>query len=125
MGIGQLRTVVVDCLDPAPLAAFWADVLGAEIAFAADEWVALTPAGSGHPRVAFQKVPEPKVGKTRIHLDVWVEDIETATVAAEALGATRVGELVAVEVSPEPFQVMVDPEGNEFCFVHLPGSTGP
>ena len=48
-----------------------------------------------------------------------------ATVAAEALGATRVGEFVPVEVSPEPFQVMADPEGNEFCFVHIPGSTGP
>ena len=125
MGIGRLRTVVVDCLDPAPLAGFWAEVLGAEVAYADEEWVSLTAAGSGHPRVAFQKVPEPKVGKTRIHLDVWVPDIEAATVAAEALGATRVGGLVPVEGSPEPFQVMTDPAGNEFCFVHIPGSTGP
>jgi hypothetical protein len=123
--IGRLRTVVVDCLDPTPLAEFWSAVLGADIAFAADEWVSLTAAGPGHPRVAFQKVPEAKAGKNRLHLDVWVADIEDATVAAEALGATRIGALVPVEQSPEPYQVMADPAGNEFCFLHLPGSKGP
>lgn len=115
MGIGRLRTAVIDCADPAALARFWAEVLGAEIAFAGAEWVSLTAAGAGQPRVAFQKVPEAKTGKNRMHLDVWVPDIETATVAAEALGATRVGGFVPVEESPEPFQVMADPEGNEFC----------
>ncbi|MBK5289367.1 MAG: VOC family protein [Acidimicrobiia bacterium] len=123
MGIGQLRTVVVDCLDPEPLAEFWSAVLGVEIAFVEDDWASLRSAGPGHPRVAFQKVPETKRGKNRLHLDVWVPDLEAATVAAEALGATRLGRLV--HESPEPFQVMADPAGNEFCFVHLPGSTGP
>ena len=123
MAVGQLRTVVVDCADPAPLAAFWAAVLGASVAHAGDEWVSLTSAGAGHPRVAFQKVPEAKQVKNRLHLDVWVEDIPRATDAAEALGATRVGPLVTD--SGEPYQVLLDPAGNEFCLVHLPGSTGP
>ncbi len=123
MEIGQLRTIVVDCLDPAPLAEFWSKVLGVEIAFVEDDWVSLRSANPGHPRVAFQKVPETKRGKNRLHLDVWVPDLEAATVAAEALGATRLGRLV--HESPEPFQVMADPAGNEFCFVHLPDSTGP
>ncbi len=125
MGIGRLRTAVIDCADPVALAGFWAEVLGTGIAYADDEWVSLVAAGDGHPRVAFQKVPEGKTGKNRVHLDVWVPDIAAATVAAEAIGATRVGDLVPVAVSPEPFQVMADPEGNEFCFVHVPGSTGP
>ena len=123
MGRGQLRTIVVDCLDPAPLAEFWSAVLGLEIAFAETDWVALRAPGPGHPRIAFQRVPEPKRGKNRLHLDVWVPDVESATVAAEALGATRLGHLV--HESPEPFQVMADPAGNEFCFVHRPGSKGP
>ena len=55
--------------------------------------------------------------------DVWVEDIEVATVAAEAVGATRVGELVHDHA--EPFQVLLDPAGNEFCLVHIEGSPGP
>ena len=123
MAVGQLRTVVVDCHEPASIAKFWSALLDHEIAFSADEWVSLASAGPGHLRLAFQRVPEPKLAKNRLHLDVWVEEIEAATVVAEALGATRVGDLVTE--SPEPFQVMLDPAGNEFCLVHTPGSTGP
>ena len=54
---------------------------------------------------------------------MWVDDIPTATTEAEAIGATRIGDLV--EDSGEPFQVLADPAGNEFCLVHLPGSKGP
>ncbi len=123
MAVGQLRTVVVDCLDPEPLAEFWSTLLGAEVAYRGDEWISLRAAGTGHPRIAFQRVPEAKLGKNRLHLDVWVEDIEAATQVAVGLGATPLGRLVAE--SPEPFQVLADPAGNEFCLVHLPGSTGP
>ena len=85
--------------------------------------MALEPLGPGLPRLAFQCVPETKQTKNRLHLDVWVADIPAATQAALELGATRVAGLV--DESPEPFQVMLDPGGNEFCLVHMPGSTGP
>jgi len=114
---------VVDCLDPEPLAAFWGELLGVGVNHRSDEWVSLHATAPGHPRVAFQRVPETKVGKNRVHLDVWVPDVEAATVEAEALGARRLGPFV--HESPEPFQVLADPAGNEFCLVHLPGSTGP
>jgi hypothetical protein len=123
MAIGALRTVVVDCLDPEPLAAFWGQLLGVDVNHRSDEWVSLHATAPGHPRVAFQRVPEAKAAKNRLHLDVWVADIADATVAAEAIGATRVGGLVTD--SAEPFQVLADPAGNEFCLVHLPGSEGP
>ena len=123
MAVGALRTIVIDCNDPAPLAAFWSELLGVEIHHASDDWVSLRPSAPGHPRVAFQRVPEPKATKNRVHLDVWVADISTATLAAEALGATRTGPLVTD--SGEPFQILLDPAGNEFCLVHIPGSTGP
>lgn len=123
MAVGQLRTVVVDCLDPAPLAAFWSELLGVRVHHENGDWISLRPHGAGHPRVAFQRVPETKVTKNRLHLDVWVEDIPTATAAAEALGATRVGPLVTD--SGEPFQILTDPAGNEFCLVHAPRSIGP
>lgn len=122
MALGQLRTMVIDCLDPEPLAAFWSAVLGVDVHHRSDDWISLRAAAPGHPRVAFQRVPESKGTKNRLHLDVWVEDIELAT-AAEALGATRVGQLSHDEA--EPFQVLLDPAGNEFCFVHIEGSTGP
>lgn len=123
MAVGQMRTIVVDCVDPAPLAAFWSELLGVGVHHIDDDWISLRSSGAGHPRVAFQRVPESKTTKNRLHLDVWVENIPTATVAAEALGATRVGPLV--EDSGEPFQILLDPAGNEFCLVHMPGSVGP
>jgi hypothetical protein len=123
MAVGMIRTIVVDCVDPEPLAAFWSAILDLPIHHTEDDWISLHPFGPGQPRIAFQRVPEAKVAKNRLHLDVWVPDIAAATEAAVALGATRLGFLV--EESPEPFQVMADPAGNEFCLVHLAGSVGP
>jgi predicted enzyme related to lactoylglutathione lyase len=110
--LGRLHEVVVDCADPEGLARFWHAVLGGSVHHN-DEWVEVHPAG-GH-IVGFQKVPEPKVVKNRVHLDVEVEEIEGAVAAALRLGATRVGGIVEDPVSS--FQIMLDPEGNEFCFV--------
>ena len=111
--IGHLDEVVVDCRDAARLADFWLGVLGGHVVRQSHEWVALHP-----PRgitVSFQVVPEPKTVKNRVHLDVDVHDLADATEAAEALGATRIGDVVSDELGG--FQVMADPEGNEFCLI--------
>ena len=111
--IGRLDEVVIDCRDAAGLAEFWLGVLGGHVVRQSHEWVALHP-----PRgivVSFQVVPEPKTVKNRVHLDVDVDDLADATEAAEGLGATRIGEIVSDELGG--FQVMADPEGNEFCLV--------
>jgi hypothetical protein len=70
----------------------------------------------GFMRIAFQPVPEEKVGKNRLHLDVEVASIAASVARAETIWATRVGGLVTDESGS--FQVMVDPEGNEFCLVN-------
>ena len=57
----------------------------------------------------------PKMVKNRVHLDVDVDDLAEAIEATEALGATRVGEIMWDELGG--FQVMSDPEGNEFCLI--------
>lgn len=65
--------------------------------------------------IGFQKVPEGKSVKNRMHLDLDVTDIEVAVASSTRIGATRHG-----MVHEEPtnfFQVMSDPEGNEFCFI--------
>ena len=123
MAVAQLRNIVVDCFDPGPLAEFWSRVLGYSIVDVEDGWLALEPEHGGRPRLAFQRVPEGKATKNRLHLDLWVAEITAAIATAVELGATPSGELVTEET--EVFQVMLDPAGNEFCFVHLPGSTGP
>ena len=109
-------SIVVDSCDPARLAGFWAELLGTSIdgRSATSDWVALEGVpGIGY--LAFQGVSEPKVGKNRIHIDLLVADLERSIERSVELGASRVGEIV--EEPTNRFQVMRDPEGNEFCVV--------
>jgi predicted enzyme related to lactoylglutathione lyase len=109
-----LSTVVFDCADPESLARFWGELLGVVVAYRDATWVALerTPEGG---RLAFQPVPEAKAVKNRVHVDLLVADLPGSTAAAVAAGATTVGPVV--EESNGSYQVLHDPEGNEFCLV--------
>lgn len=109
----RLSEIVVDCAEPSVLVRFWAALLGAEPVDREPTWSYIDPPGA--PRIAFQKVPEPKAGKNRLHLDIEVADLGAATEEAVALGATRSGPPVRDEHGP--FQVLLDPEGNEFCLI--------
>jgi catechol 2,3-dioxygenase-like lactoylglutathione lyase family enzyme len=114
--------VTFDCADPELVARFWCEVLGYVLH---EEYpvVALDPTGEG-PRMYFQKVPEGKVVKNRVHLDVRVGTglvgeerlaaLEAECVRLEALGATR-GTLLVADEENESCQNMQDIEGNEFC----------
>ncbi|MGC0415860.1 VOC family protein [Embleya sp. AB8] len=110
----RLDQIVVDSRDPKVFVRFWAHLLGGDPVDRAGGWSHVEPPGLGH-RIAFQPVPEVKAGKNRLHLDIAVADIEAAVGEAVALGATRIGAPVADDQGS--FQVMLDPEGNEFCFV--------
>ncbi|MEU9857130.1 VOC family protein [Streptomyces sp. NPDC047974] len=109
----HVQELVYDCGDPAVLVRFWAGLLGGEPVDRSPDWSYVEP--PGFVRVAFQRVPEGKTVKNRLHLDVEVEDPEAAADEVAPLGAVRVGGLVTDEQGS--FQVMRDPEGNEFCFV--------
>ncbi|MEW2546161.1 VOC family protein [Streptomyces sp. NPDC047002] len=109
----SLDEIVFDCADPAALARFWAALLGAEPVDREPHWSYVDPPDL--PRLAFQRVPEPKAAKNRLHLDLAPDDIPGATAEAVALGATALGELVVDTYGR--FQVLQDPQGNEFCFV--------
>ena len=109
----RLDQIVIDCMDPKALVRFWAGLLGGEPVDRALDWSHVEPPGFA--RLAFQPVPEPKAGKNRLHIDIEVDQIEPAAAAAVRLGASRIGDLVTDEQGS--FQVMADPEGNEFCFV--------
>jgi hypothetical protein len=134
--------VTFDCANPERVARFWCEVLGyvvppAPQGFASWDaydaslpverqgaaFVAMDPTGEG-PRMYFQRVPEGKVVKNRVHLDVragtgLVGEERLATLKAEcarleALGATTVLVQVADEFN-ESCITMQDIEGNEFC----------
>lgn len=109
----RIDEIVIDCHDPALLVRFWAALLGGAPVDREPGWSYVDPPGSV--RVAFQRVPEGKTLKNRLHLDLAAGDVETATEEAVRLGAVRLGPVVA---DPQGrFQVLGDPEGNEFCFV--------
>ncbi|HET7311792.1 MAG TPA: VOC family protein [Mycobacteriales bacterium] len=111
--------VTFDCADPERLARFWCEVLG----YVDTGSSCVDPAGVG-PRLYFQKVPEGKVVKNRVHLDVRVGTglvgdervaaLETECARLVELGAVRQHLLVADEEN-ESCLVMQDIEGNEFC----------
>lgn len=115
--IGPIDEVVIDCADPGALAGFWAGVLGGEPVERDPAWWYIRP--PGWTQLSFQRVPEPKQVKNRVHLDVRVTNIAQATEAALALGARTMGEPHHDRAGS--FQVLLDPEGNEWCVV-MPAS---
>ncbi len=136
--------IVVDCTDPDRLARFWAEALGytvqpppdgftswehflKEAGIPQEEWdnasAIIDPEGTG-PRVYFQRVPEPKLTKNRLHLDLNQTTRDTpleerhhlVDEAAERLQALGATELYRGDGSDGHYWItMVDPEGNEFC----------
>ncbi len=111
--IGRIDELVIDCAQPMELARFWAQVLGGQPEQRDASWCYID--SPGWTRLAFQQVPEGKQAKNRLHLDIAVEDIPAATVQAESFGAQRVGDVHHNSVGS--FQVLLDPEGNEWCVV--------
>ena len=137
-----IKNVTFDCADPDRMSTFWAAALGyekrtwtedlREQLFAAGlteddlaaRGLAEDPAGVG-PRLFFQRVPEGKQTKNRVHLDVraapgLVGDARMAALEAEAArlvshGATRLGRHEPAPPLDAGHLVLADPEGNEFC----------
>jgi hypothetical protein len=107
--------VCIDCADAEALAQFWARALDYERHFIGGWQHAIDPAGAG-PVVWFQPVPESKVVKNRLHLDLWFD--------TEGGAAQRRDELVALGATAVrrefDFYLMLDPEGNEFCLCWPP-----
>jgi predicted enzyme related to lactoylglutathione lyase len=110
--IGRVSFTTIDATDPDRLAAFWGEVLGAEVADTSDEgrFVFLGEA-NGHV-LSFQRVPEPKSVKNRVHLDLRVDDLQAATDALLALGGSWDGE--ELRLDDARWRTLQDPEGNEF-----------
>ena len=114
----------IDCADPRALAGFWAGVVGASsVQGRGEPYCTLAGAPDGFPELVFQRVPEPKVAKNRVHLDLYVDDPAAEVARVEGLGATRVGEPVPGGAACAWWQVMADPEGNEFCICAGPANS--
>ncbi len=116
--VGRLEAITIDCADALGLARFWAAIFDTEMVSAVGEgptYVDLRPV-PGVPTLRFQRVPEPKSVKNRVHLDVEVSDLDEACAQVELLGGRRISAQVFDEFDYR-WIVMADPEGNEFCLV--------
>ncbi|MDT0309909.1 VOC family protein [Streptomyces sp. DSM 44917] len=116
----RFKDLAMDAVDHQALADWWCAVLGYERRAAAGggevpaHWpVAIhDPSGQG-PLIWFNPVPEPKSAKNRVHFDVWAD-----TGALLARGAR----LLRRRDGGLDWDVLADPEGNEFCaFTPEPG----
>jgi len=111
----RVTEVVMDCADHGAVVDFWASALGYERQEVNEQYVALvppSPAAPGRPPILFQKVPEPKVVKNRVHLDFRAEVMAEEVARLQGLGARVIAERSLGRLT---WTVMADPEGNEFC----------
>ena len=136
--------IVFDCIDPDRIARFWMAALGGyDFPFGVpegfdtwDEWAdangipedqrnagrTLVDQDRDRPDIFFLRVPEKKVGKNRVHLDIKVApgldgDARRTRIEEEAERLIALGATIALRMdSPDGFHlVMQDPESNEFC----------
>ena len=131
-----IKDIIIDCADPKNQAEFWSAALGWEVLYvggwdaeialgstvvqASESWSRISIDLPNMPNLVFQRVPERKTAKNRLHFDLNAGDMESQVSRLVALGAsvveTRGRAVVGREQQGEDvWTVMEHPEGNEFC----------
>lgn len=116
--INRWSGVTIDCVDPARMSRFWGQLLGLEPTNEHGDdagWATVGSRSGPTPRLTFQRVPEQKSTKVRLHLDVEVDDIDTGRGHVESLGGRWTG--IRHDYDEGVVLNMLDPEGHEFCLV--------
>ncbi|WIY02351.1 VOC family protein [Amycolatopsis mongoliensis] len=108
----RMGMITIDCADPRGLAEFWTAALGTTVDRDYEgEFLVLAPTEGGLP-LGLQRVPEPRAGKNRVHVDFGGDDRAAEVKRLVELGAKEVAEH---EVPGLAWTVLTDPEGNVFC----------
>jgi predicted enzyme related to lactoylglutathione lyase len=107
----EWEQVNVDANDPEALGRWWLDALGWVVVNDDPEEFEIRAAPDRLPGLLFARVPEPKTVKDRLHLDLRPDDQDAEVARLVALGATTAD----VGQGEQPWVVLADPEGNEFC----------
>jgi catechol 2,3-dioxygenase-like lactoylglutathione lyase family enzyme len=108
----RLRQVALDCNDLELLIGFWTAAIGYRVEHHEATWALLRDPNDQDPKLFLQRVPEPRAGKNRMHLDIEVPDEQGAVERLVALGARS---LWRMDFGSHYWTVLADPEGNEFC----------
>lgn len=115
----RISELVLNCTDPELLARFWSDVLGYVELDREDGYIEIGPAGGfggPQPTIIFSPSTNPRAGRLPLHIDVNPVDRDQAAELERllALGARRAD---VGQAGDEPWHVLQDPEGNEFCLL--------
>jgi predicted enzyme related to lactoylglutathione lyase len=118
--VSRFAQWTLDVRDLDVMVTFWSRVLGYDIEKGGDGSAKLYPppgADPTAPTLWLQGSGEAKVGKNRYHPDlVTARDVDNEVARIEALGARRID---VGQTGDEPFVVLADPEGNEFCVLRV------
>lgn len=112
-----LREIVIDCNQPQLVAAFWSQVLSWEVK-REDDFLWMSESGeddSAGAVLVFAPVRERKAVKNRVHIDVSPRGCEQAEELDRLLGLGA--RPVDIGQGDVPWEVLADPEGNEFCLL--------
>lgn len=104
--------LIVDAVDPAALGRWWSEALGWVVVNDSPEDYEIRPEPDRLPGLLFGPVPEGKTLKNRLHLDFRPDDQDAEVARLLALGARHAD---VGQRGDEPWVVLADPEGNEFC----------
>jgi catechol 2,3-dioxygenase-like lactoylglutathione lyase family enzyme len=118
--IGRLHHVVIDCPDPAGLAAFYSELTGLPIVYDSKDWVVIAGAENTS-GIAFQLAPDHQPPQwpdpsrpQQFHVDIMIDDISRAKSRLLELGARPLAE------ENGGFGVYADPAGHPFCLIPRP-----
>lgn len=123
--IGRMHHVIIDCPDPAGLAAFYSELLGQPVTYSSADF-AVVAANDRTSGLGFQLAPgnraptwpDPAVPQ-QFHIDVMVDDLDAAAEGVLAIGARR------LEPGGQHPHVFADPAGHPFCLIPRPGWAPP
>jgi catechol 2,3-dioxygenase-like lactoylglutathione lyase family enzyme len=111
--------VVIDCRDPERVGQFWSAALGLplQVDEDGDRWLEVS---EGSPDILFVQVPDAKVEKNRVHLDLRPDDQRREVERLIGLGAREKD----IGQGAVTWMVMADPEDNEFCVLRATSPPG-
>ncbi|MFI1507659.1 VOC family protein [Streptomyces sp. NPDC020597] len=107
----EWEQVIVDAADPVALGRWWAAALGWVVVDESPDEYEIRPERDRLPGLLFGRTPDAKTVKNRLHLDFRPDDRDAEVARLLALGARHVD----IGQGEQPWVVLADPEGNEFC----------